>query len=204
MARRTDWAEFRAPEFRDLADNAPLLTQISEISGGRILSSDPNQVNLFDRSGLKFPETQMPLIKPLMLIWLALFLLDVAVRRVILDIRAIGRRIAAVLLRYRKSKQKEEKTLEQLMLRRQKVRDQLLARSREQITSRRYQADEKFEGELPIAKPPDKKVEIEKTISKKSETVKDIPEGEASHIQRLLKAKRKAGDGKQKEKTDDI
>ena len=193
-----------APEFRDLSDNAPLLTQISEISGGRILSSDPNQVNLFDRSGLKFPETQLPLVKPLMLIWLALFLLDVAVRRVILDIRAIGRRIAAVLLRYRKSKQKkEERTIEQLMLRRQKVRDQLSARSRESIASRRYEADEKFEGELPIAQPPDEKIETEKTVSRKTETVKDIPEGEISHIQRLLKAKRKAGDGKNKETTDD-
>jgi len=192
-----------APEFRDLSDNAPLLSQISEISGGRILSSDPNQVNLFDRSGLKFPETQMPLIKPLMFLWLALFLLDVAVRRVILDIRAIGRRIAAVLLRYRRSKQKEEKTIEQLKLRRQKVRDQLSARSRESIASRRYEADEKYEGELPMVKPSTMKVETEKTVSQKSETVKDIPEDETSHIQRLLKAKRKAGDGKHKEKTDD-
>jgi len=192
-----------APEFRDLSDNAPLLTQISEISGGRILSSDPNQANLFDRGGLKFPETQLPLVRPLMLIWLALFLLDVAVRRVILDIRAIGRRIA-VLLRYRRDKRKEDKTLEQLKQRRQKVRDQLSARSRESIVSRRYEADEKFEGELPIVKPSTMKAETENTISQKSETVKDISEGEASHIQRLLKAKRKAGDSRYKEKTDDI
>ncbi len=191
-----------APEFRDLSDNAPLLTQISEISGGRILSSDPSQADLFDRSGLKFPETQMPLIRPLMVIWLALFLLDVAVRRVILDIRAIVRRIV-LPLRYRKDKRKEDKTLEQLKLRRQKIHDQLKARSRESAASRRYVADEKFEGELPIAKPSTTKAETEKTISQKGKAVKDISEDETSHIQRLLKAKRMAGDDRQKEKTED-
>ena len=193
-----------APEFRDLSDNAPLLTQISEISGGRILDSDPNRANLFDHTGLKFPETQMPLIRPLMFIWLALFLLDVAVRRVLLDIRAIGRRIA-LSLRYRRGRHKEDKTLEQLKLRRQKVRDQLSVRSREPSASRRYQADEKFEGELPMAKP-SPKVEVEKSVSQKTDTLKDsrIPsESQASHIQRLLKAKRKAGDSRQNEKTEE-
>ncbi|MHC4230726.1 MAG: vWA domain-containing protein, partial [Planctomycetota bacterium] len=69
-----------APEFRDLSDNAPLLAEVSDISGGRILGlgSDPNQANLFDYTGLKFPRTEMPLLKPLMFIWLVLFLLDVA------------------------------------------------------------------------------------------------------------------------------
>jgi Ca-activated chloride channel family protein len=190
-----------APEFRDLTDNAPLLTQISEISGGRILSSDPNQANLFDRSGLKFPETQMPLIKPLMIIWLALFLLDIAVRRVILDFHAIYRRIAS-LLRYRKSKSKEDKTLEQLKLKRQKVRDQLSARSQGAFISRRYEADEKFEGDLPMAKSREEKVEAKKTAPQKKETVKDISEEQASHIQRLLKAKRKAEDGRQNKSTE--
>jgi len=191
-----------APEFRDLSDNAPLLTQISEISGGRVLSSDPNQVDLFEKSGLKFPETQMPLIRPLMLIWLGLFLLDVAVRRVILDVRAIARKVV-LPLRYRKSKQKQDKTLEQLKLRRQKIRDQLSSRSRESAASRRYEADEKFEGELPIVKPSAMKAETGTTVSQKDETIKDVPEGETSHIQRLLKAKRKAGDGRQKEKSED-
>jgi len=88
-----------APEFRDLSDNAPLLAEVSDISGGRILVSDPNQANLFDYTGLKFPSTQMPLNRPLMFIWLVLFLLDVAVRRVVLDVRAIARKVA-VLVRF--------------------------------------------------------------------------------------------------------
>jgi len=92
-----------------------------------------------------------------------------------------------------------------LKLRRQKVRDQLSVRSREPSASRRYQADEKFEGELPMAKP-SPKVEVEKSVSQKTDTLKDsrIPsESQASHIQRLLKAKRKAGDSRQNEKTEE-
>jgi len=37
-----------APEFRDLRDNEPLLHEVAAITGGRILSADPNQANLFD------------------------------------------------------------------------------------------------------------------------------------------------------------
>ncbi|MHC4157265.1 MAG: hypothetical protein ACYST6_20460, partial [Planctomycetota bacterium] len=113
-----------APEFRDLSDNAPLLAEVSDISGGRIMSlgSDPNQANLFDYTGLKFPQTEMPLLKPLMFIWLVLFLLDVAMRRVILDFRAMARRIAA-FARLRRADGKPDRTLERLRARRQKLRD---------------------------------------------------------------------------------
>ena len=37
-----------AAEFRDLSDNAPLLEQVSHITGGRILPADPNQAHLYD------------------------------------------------------------------------------------------------------------------------------------------------------------
>ena len=66
---------------------------------GRVLplDSDPNEANLYDSAGLKFPETHLPLVRPLMLAWLALFLLDVAVRRVIVDVRGALRRVRAWL-----------------------------------------------------------------------------------------------------------
>ena len=46
-----------APEFRDLSDNAPLLKEISRITGGRVLSlaSDPNKANLYEHAGLDVP-----------------------------------------------------------------------------------------------------------------------------------------------------
>jgi uncharacterized membrane protein len=186
-----------APEFRDLTDNAPLLTQISEISGGRILSSDPNKANLFDRAGLKFPETQLPLIRPLIYIWLALFLLDVAVRRVLLDVKAMARKVV-LFARSMRGVRKTDQTLDRLRLRRKQVHEQLKAREREPDASRRYQADEKFVGDLPMAETaPMIKDEKPAPDKAKTQTEPSTPsETEASHIQRLLRAKRKAGEDK--------
>jgi len=189
-----------APEFRDLTDNAPLLAEVSEISGGRILGSDPNQADLFDYAGLKFPETEMPLLRPLMLIWLALFLLDVAARRVILDVRAIARR-AAAFVRLKKLERKTDQTLDRLRARRQTLREQLSARKADQSASRRYVASEDYRGEMPTAenvKRVEKKVEKkpEKSVPEKAEATED-----SSHIQRLLRAKQKAAENRQDDKT---
>ena len=182
-----------APEFRDLTDNAPLLAEVSDISGGRILGSDPNQADLFDYAGLKFPETELPLLRPLMLIWLALFLLDVAARRVIIDFRAIARR-AASLIRLKKLERKTDQTLDRLRARRQTLHDQLSARKAGQSASRRYQASEDYRGEMPTTETVEKaetKVETkaEKTVPEKAEATED-----SSHIDRLLKAKYKTAE----------
>ena len=192
-----------APEFRDLSDNAPLLAEVSEISGGRILGSDPNQANLFDYTGLKFPETQMPLNRPLMFIWLALFLLDVAVRRVVLNVRAMARKVTA-LVRFGRTEGKGSQTLERLRMRRQKLRDQLLARSADANASRRYEADEKFNGELPSLQV-QSQTRPEKPVPEKIEARESggaAAKEEPSHIQRLLKAKRKATDSGRNDKTE--
>jgi uncharacterized membrane protein len=189
-----------APEFRDLTDNAPLLAEVSDISGGRILGSDPNQADLFDYVGLKFPETELPLLRPLMLIWLALFLLDVAARRVIIDIRAIARR-AASFVRLKKLEQKTDQTLERLRARRQTLRDQLSARKADQSAARRYQASEDYGGEMPTAETVKR---AEAKVEKKAEKVvpeKVEPTEDSSHIQRLLKAKHKAAEHRQIDKT---
>jgi hypothetical protein len=193
-----------APEFRDLTDNEPLLAEVSEISGGRILGSDPNQADLFDYAGLKFPETELPLLRPLMLIWLALFLLDVAARRVILDVRAIARR-AAAFVRFKKFERKADQTLDRLRARRQTLREQLSARKADQSAARRYEASEDYRGQMPTtetARRVETKVEKkqEKTVPEKAKATED-----SSHIQRLLKAKHKAAENRQddKDKNDD-
>jgi len=178
-----------APEFRDLSDNMPLLAQVIEMTNGRMLSSDPNQANLFDSTGLKFPETQLPLIRPLMLIWLALFLLDVAVRRLAFDFKAMSRRMVQVL--FIKKTQKTETTLDKLKITRKQVHDQFKIRSKDAAASRKYVPDEKFKGDLPISKVEDKKPEVKKEEPKPDKKAK---EEDASHIQRLLKAKKKSGE----------
>jgi len=136
--------------------------------------------------------------RPLMFIWLALFLLDVAVRRVVLDVRAMARKVA-VLVRLGRAEGKGNQTLERLRIRRQKLRDQLLARSADAEASRRYEADEKFKGELPTRQaPPEAKptgeTRPEKPAPEQTEAQRTAVEQEPSHIQRLLKAKRSATD----------
>jgi hypothetical protein len=118
-----------APEFRDLSDNAPLLEAIAQETGGRELPADPKGVELFDRAGLVFPETAQPLAAPLILVWIALFLLDVAVRRLAIDFRAMGRRAvgwASGLVRAGAGG--EVSAVARLRTRTLKVREQLSAR----------------------------------------------------------------------------
>ncbi len=189
-----------APEFQDLVDNAALLAEVSAITGGRILSSDPTQTKLFDYTGLKFPENQLPMTRLLMLIWLTVFLMDVAVRRVALDLRAMARHVIS-FVRRPLAERKADKTLERLRLVRKKLREQLFSPSDESLASRRYEADEKYSGDLPkakvllksdipIEKPP------EKTEPQKTETDED-----QSHIQQLLRSKRKATERQKDNKT---
>ncbi len=183
-----------APEFRDLSDNMPLLTHVSEMTNGRMLSSDPNQANLFDYTGLKFPETPLPLIRPLMLIWLALFLLDVAVRRLALDFKAMSRRMIQVISR--KTVQKAETTLDKLKITRKQVQDQFKIRSRDAAASRKYVPDEKFKGDLPVSKVEDKKPSQPEVKKEESKPDKKAKQEDVTHIQRLLNAKKKSSEQK--------
>jgi len=181
--------------------SAALLKEVSEITGGNILTSDPNQANLFDKSGVKFPETHLPLTRQLMFIWLVLFLLDVAVRRIALDVRVAARRVVS-FVRSLRAERKVDRTLERLRLTRQKLREQLSARSADAQASRRYEAKAEFKGDLPVAaaqrqpEPPREK-EPAKAAPKKTEAAE-----QPSHIQQLLKAKRKAVDRRQDGETE--
>jgi len=132
-----------APEFRDLSDNAPLLEEVARETGGRVLPPEPAQVDLFDRAGLVLPESAQPLTKPLIIAWLALFLVDVAVRRLAVDFRAMVRRAAGwlrSLLPTRAAKQ--EAAVQRLRTRTQKVREQLAGRAPDPNAGRRFEAPE--------------------------------------------------------------
>ena len=190
-----------APEFRDLSDNAPLLKEVSRITGGRVLSlsSDPNETNLYDYAGLTFPQTHLPLLRPLMLAWLVVFLLDVAVRRVVIDVRAALRRVKAWLTRA--VRREEDQTISRLQARRQKLREQWSARKAEAVLSKHYEGAEKYEGELLTAEP---KREPETSKEKEGKgPAGQRPRTEATHIDQLLQAKRKkAGHNKERGATD--
>jgi hypothetical protein len=135
-----------------------------------------------------------------MFIWLALFLLDVAVRRIALDLRAMARRIVSSVRSFRRERKVDE-TLERLRLSRQKLREQLSARSADEFASRRYEAKAEYDRELPVAptrpeaeKPPETRpVETVQREAAASE--------QPAHIQRLLKAKRKAAERRHDDET---
>jgi len=184
-----------APEFRDLTDNAPLLKEISEMTHGRVLplGADPNEVNLYDYAGLRFPETQLPLVQPLMLAWIALFLMDVAVRRVIVDARARMRKVVAWLRAT--ARQEKDERIARLQARSQKLRAQWAAGAADGVFAKRYQGGEKYQGSTIDAEP--KRAEPPAAKPAVEEPKKPKP-AESTHIDQLLQARHKRGGEDQK------
>ncbi|MEO1585513.1 MAG: VWA domain-containing protein [Planctomycetota bacterium] len=80
-------------EFRALEDNAALLARVAERTGGRVLDADPRRADIWNRSGVTFPVAREPAFLAAIILVLAAFLIDVAVRRVRFDL-ALVRRVA--------------------------------------------------------------------------------------------------------------
>lgn len=75
-----------ADEFRALQDNAALLEQVAKITGGRVIPTDPQAADLWSREGLTMPVATRAIWLPVAIAGIAIFLTDVAVRRVRLDV----------------------------------------------------------------------------------------------------------------------
>ena len=137
-----------------------------------------------------------------MFLWLAFFLLDVAVRRLALDIRAMSRKAASFLISIVRHEHKADETLKRLRLKRKQIINvgwgsTTPIRQAEPSASKRYEADEKFDGELPMSPvtPPVKEAGMGSTQPAQKEGQKPTKtEGDTSHIERLLRAKHKAAD----------
>ncbi|MFO0831728.1 MAG: VWA domain-containing protein [Phycisphaerales bacterium] len=73
-------------EFRALSSNDALLAQVARVGQGRVLDiRQPQNAGLFSRDGIRPAEAVTTLWRPLMIAALALFLLDIAMRRVAWD-----------------------------------------------------------------------------------------------------------------------
>ena len=176
-------------EYRDLSDNSALLAEVARLTGGRVLSPNPAEANLFRRDGLKFPQTTQPLTRPLIFIWLVIFLLDVAVRRLAMDLVAARRGVSAMLARLR-PRRSASATLERLKDRRSEVRQRMTSETQSKFANQRFEADEDILNDSPainIIKPAPKAPAKKQTAT---EEEKPKPQQGASHLQQLLKAKR--------------
>jgi uncharacterized membrane protein len=79
-----------ADEYRSLQDNAALLVQVAKLTGGRVLNDDPRIAQLWSRDGLTMPVASRPIWLAVAVAAIGLFLMDVAVRRVRIDIFAMA------------------------------------------------------------------------------------------------------------------
>ncbi len=179
-----------APEFQDLHDNQPLLAEVAALTGGRVLHDPPGQENLFDLKGVKMPQTHIPLTNPLLFAFLVLFLLDVAVRRVALDLPALWQDVRHWVRR--RAEVQDDPTLTRLRQRRQRLKEQLSSQQAEQLRAARFQAKTEPTEPLPTSSPdpPRSRPRVEPQAEPPAGDT--VPADQASHIQQLLRAKRQA------------
>lgn len=114
-----------ADEFRALSDNQPLLQQVASMTGGRVLTGDPERDDLWRREGLKMPVATKPIWLAFALVGIGVFLMDVAVRRVRIDIPAMAQ---AVLVAFQAGKGRATGQMDALRTAREAARAQMLKR----------------------------------------------------------------------------
>ena len=127
----------RAPgqELRRFRSQRAVLEQVAQITGGRVLDPGADQpASLFSRASIGQRRSVRPLWRPLLMVVLVLFLLDVAARRIAWDGPAIRRWFAQRLesmLHERKPAEAEVAATFEALKRRADQVDQRLSESRE-------------------------------------------------------------------------
>ncbi len=139
------------PEMRELRSNDALLEQIAQRTGGRVLEPfNVEAANLFSREGLKRTASPMPVWDILLPVVMALMLIDVAIRRVAWDFKAIWHRTAAYVNSFRTQHRTASESVDALRrLRfgaREQQPDQVAQASREEPMAERPDPSRKFEG----------------------------------------------------------
>ena len=208
-----------ADEFRALQDNAALLTQVAEITGGRVLEADPLAADLWSREGVEMPVSTRAIWLPVALVGIGLFLTDVAVRRVRLD---VVKAYAAMRRGLRQGKEKAGMQLEGLQAARAQAQERMagaasgahqdrdVARSGGQATPGQAVPEQAVPGQTAKRKfeASEEQVQASKktkiALGGEAETPEQVKRRKAEHPQtgteeeqgmsRLLKAKQRARD----------
>lgn len=113
-----------ADEFRATRTNEALLRQVAEITGGQVLSADTidETTNPWRRQGLEMPVALQSIWLLVAMIGIGLFLLDVGIRRVRVDVRGIGRFVQKAL---NSKQQTQSQQIDALRAARAKAQDRL-------------------------------------------------------------------------------
>ncbi len=191
-----------APEFRDLTDNAALLSEVAAVTGGRVID-DPAAVNLFDRAGVKIPESAQTAMPPLIYALLAAFLLDVAVRRIAVDFRAMFARAWSNVPSLRRKPKPADERLGRLAQKRKAFLDELSARKKTAggaaAGGARYESTRADVSELEAGQPAATSAPAESSqqaaqATAGSKTPPPLPPKTAGSLGQLLQAKKRAQD----------
>jgi Mg-chelatase subunit ChlD/uncharacterized membrane protein len=84
-------------EYRATTDNAALLHELAQRTGGRVLSIDDVEVvNLFEREGLEIPVSPKPIWDLLAILAAAFLIIDIAIRRLWIDRKSVQGLLAPV------------------------------------------------------------------------------------------------------------
>jgi len=197
-----------ADEYRTLEDNSPLLTQVAELTGGRVLTGNAGAENLWEREGLTMPVALRPFWLFAAVIAISLFLLDVAVRRVRIDLPAMWGYVARGMS---KTQVKDAKHVGSLRAAREQARakmdqragglspDQAVAEAKQAVRKAEKISGVKFEASPEQLKKADVTIAIggadaRVVPDKPKAPQKDAAAQPGEGLGRLMKAKQKARD----------
>lgn len=147
-----------AREFRDIEDNTPLLRRVAEMTGGRVLLNQPELADLWNRAGLEPRKSHKPIWDLLAILAAAIFIFDVA-----------GRRLSIGIAETRKA-------VEKLFGRRGEVSEDTVAawkKARAQVAHRR---------EAPAGRTPDRAVEVDVVDHKARFEADDVDQAAAIDV----------------------
>jgi uncharacterized membrane protein len=182
-------------ERRALETNLPILQQVADLTGGRILSPDPTQADLFRRDGLTPPVSLRPIWLLVAALATGLFLADVAIRRVRIDIPAMARAVKRALSRRAAA---SEEQIDALRAARERSRQEMAERaeraSTEEAAPAKATASVKFEAGAgsPAATVVDAPAARKPAPATKATPEQPRADDDEEGISRLMRAKRRA------------
>ena len=185
-----------SPEFRELSADEPLLRELADRTGGRVLTP-AEAADTFDRAGLPPAEARHTIWETLIRWMLLLFLIDVAVRRIAIHPVEVARKVRKFIAEMGRGRAAQpEAVLSSL----KGTRDRLRAGMRERSDDRTDAGPAPSARYSPGKQDTNATEELSKALDGASEldqpvvarpTRKKPPTDEAGFTSRLLKAKKK-------------